>query len=199
VSSEGSITNCIAELRQGNTAAAERLWQRCFPRLAEFAREALDGLPLGAADEEDVALSVMDRFCRTLAEGGFPELADRDELWRLLFQMTFRRAMSLARRERAQRRGGGKVQSDAEGRIDGLRQFLDRTPTPEVAAMMADECRQLLEKLQDPQLQAMALAKMEGYDNREIAAQLHCSVRTVERRLKLVREKWKEEWEFRQT
>jgi DNA-directed RNA polymerase specialized sigma24 family protein len=59
--------------------------------------------------------------------------------------------------------------------------------------MMAHECRHLLERLGDPSLQCLALAKMEGYSNKEIAGQLGCSVRTVERRLRLIRDKWKHE------
>lgn len=57
---------------------------------------------------------------------------------------------------------------------------------------VADECRKLLEHL-DPDLQALALAKMNGDTNDEIAEQLTCSVRTVERRLHLIRQTWEEE------
>lgn len=67
------------------------------------------------------------------------------------------------------------------------------TPTPEFAAMMAEECRRLLEKLADADLRALALAKMEGYRNEEIAEQFDCSMRTVERRLHLIRKKWERE------
>ena len=74
-----------------------------------------------------------------------------------------------------------------------LTRAADDQPTPEFAAMMAEQCRRLLEQLEDSSLQALALAKMEGYSNEEIAKQLGCSVRTVERRLKLIRDVWKEE------
>jgi DNA-directed RNA polymerase specialized sigma24 family protein len=56
--------------------------------------------------------------------------------------------------------------------------------------MMAEECGRLLARLGDPELQALAVAKMEGYTNDEIAAGRDCSVRTVERRLRLIRRKW---------
>jgi DNA-directed RNA polymerase specialized sigma24 family protein len=71
---------------------------------------------------------------------------------------------------------------------------LDDTPPPEFVAMMADECQRLLEELHEMDLQAIAVAKMEGASNAEIAAQLNCSQRTVERRLKLIRDKWKNHW-----
>jgi len=56
--------------------------------------------------------------------------------------------------------------------------------------MMADECRNLLQKLDDPRLRDLALAKMEGYSNQEIADRMDCSLRTVERRLRLIRKEW---------
>jgi DNA-directed RNA polymerase specialized sigma24 family protein len=45
----------------------------------------------------------------------------------------------------------------------------------------------------DDDLQVLALAKLRGYENREIAAQSDCSLRTVERRLHLIRRKWEKE------
>jgi RNA polymerase sigma factor (sigma-70 family) len=71
-----------------------------------------------------------------------------------------------------------------------MAQVVGDTPTPEFAAMMAEQCRRLLDQLRDPELQALALAKLEGYTNKEIAERLDCSVRRVERRLKLIRKKW---------
>ena len=56
--------------------------------------------------------------------------------------------------------------------------------------MVAEEYRLRLEQLDDTALQAIAIAKMQGYANRDIAEQLSCSVRTIERRLELIRRKW---------
>ena len=200
MSSEGSITPWIEGVKQGDPAAARALWQRYFPRLVELAREKLRGAARRMADEEDVALSAMDSFCRAAQEGRFPDLTDRDGLWRLLLRMTARKVVDLTRHERRQRRGGGRVRgesvldgADAASARGGIAQVIGDTPTPEFAVMMAEECRRLLEKLADADLQSLALAKMEGYRNEEIAGQLGCSVRTVERRLRLIRAKWKEE------
>jgi DNA-directed RNA polymerase specialized sigma24 family protein len=59
--------------------------------------------------------------------------------------------------------------------------------------MMAEQCRRLLDGLPDEQLRALALAKLEGHTNEEIARQLSVSLRTVERRLRLIRDEWKQE------
>ena len=201
MSPEGSITKWIREIRIGNSLAAEALWRRYFPQLVQIAREKLQGAPRQKADEEDVALSAMNCFYRAVQEGRYPDLADRNDLWRLLLQITSHRAINLRRSENRQRRGGGRVRYEATCNLSDSASYWslaepasDDTPIPEFAAIMADECRGLLEQLHDADLRKIAVAKMEGYNNAEIAAQMNCSERTIERRLKLIRDKWKQEW-----
>jgi len=186
----------LEDVRRGSSAAAEALWNRYFPELVEMARKKLRDGPRGVADEEDVALSALDSFFTAARRGRFPDLADREDLWRLLLRMTARKVVDLKRREIRQRRGGGRVRHESalegtpfESDFEALAHLASDTPTPEFAATMVEECRGLMEML-DAGLQKFALAKLQGYENREIAAQLECSVRTVERRLNLIRKKW---------
>ena len=55
---------------------------------------------------------------------------------------------------------------------------------------MAEEFRRLIEMLPDAELRTLAVWKMEGHSNEEIAARWGCVVRTVERRLKVIRSLW---------
>jgi DNA-directed RNA polymerase specialized sigma24 family protein len=71
-----------------------------------------------------------------------------------------------------------------------LEQAMGREPTPAFAAMVADECRRLLEALGDETLRRIALLRMEGYADPEIAARLGCGLRTVGRKLDLIRKTW---------
>jgi DNA-directed RNA polymerase specialized sigma24 family protein len=66
-------------------------------------------------------------------------------------------------------------------------------PTPEFAAEVADECRRLLDGLGDPELRSIALWKMEGATDEEIAARLGYVLRTVQRRVQLIRRLWEKE------
>jgi RNA polymerase sigma factor (sigma-70 family) len=198
MSSTGSVTAWIDQLRSGDRAAAQPLWQGYFQRLVGLARRKLRRAPRGMADEEDVALSAFDSFCRGAEQGRFPQLADRDDLWRLLFVITERKAIDLVHHERREKRGGGKVRH--EGSLAGessvtpvLVQVADPEPTPELAAQLADECRRLLDALGNETLRAVALAKMEGYTNKEIAERLGCSVQTIERKLQRIRRTWKKD------
>ncbi len=58
---------------------------------------------------------------------------------------------------------------------------------------MAEQCQRLLDRLGDKALVSIAQLKLECYTNEEIARQLDCSLRTVERKLDLIRTKWSEE------
>jgi DNA-directed RNA polymerase specialized sigma24 family protein len=198
--SAGSVTTWIGRLKAGDHAAAQRLWEDYFRRLVGMARARLQGTPRAAADEEDVALSAFDSFCRGAERGQFPQLVDRNDLWRLLVLLTARKAVQLQRHERRQKRGGGRVlgeadlgDADASGDEPALAQVLGPEPTPEFAAQVAEECQRLLGLLDDGPLRELALMKMEGYTNEEIARQLGCGLRSVERKLGRIRTLWASE------
>jgi DNA-directed RNA polymerase specialized sigma24 family protein len=79
---------------------------------------------------------------------------------------------------------------DADERQAGIEQIVGREPTPAFAALVADECRRLLEALGDETLRRVALLRMEGYSDPEIATRLGCCLRTVGRKLELIRKTW---------
>jgi DNA-directed RNA polymerase specialized sigma24 family protein len=198
---EPSISQWILGAKQGDSQAIGRLWQCYFERLVRLARQRLTNSPRRVADEEDVALSAFVSFCGAAEAGRFPDLADRHDLWRLLIKLTAQKAVDQARRQGRAKRGGGRVQGEsgfrqtnASGSDEGLAKVVGDTPTPEFAAMVAEECARLLDCLNE-NLRPIALAKMEDYTNREIAAKLSCSLTTVERGLRLIRKICKQELE----
>jgi DNA-directed RNA polymerase specialized sigma24 family protein len=194
---QGSVTHWIGALKAGDGEAAQRLWERYFDELVRLARAKLGALPRGEADEEDAALSAFHSFCQGAARGRFPRLDDRDNLWRLLVTITARKALDQAERLNRKKRGSGRVRvesalagRDAETSETGLEQVVGREPTPAFAAMVTDEYRHLLETLGDETLRRIALLRMEGYSDAEIAARLGCGLRTVGRKLELIRKIW---------
>ena len=200
MTSAGSVTYWIDRLKAGDPAAAQKLWEDYFQRLVSLARVKLQATPRRAADEEDVALSAFHSFCCGAEEGRFPRLSDRDDLWQLLVLLTARKAANLVRRERRHKRGGGKVLNASAlaagavpGEESGFLNLIGREPDPGFAAQVAEECRRLLERLGDPTLRAVAVWKMEGHTNDEIAAKIGRCTGTVERKLSLIRSIWEEE------
>jgi len=190
---EGSISHWVRQLREGAAAAVQPLWERYFPRLVELARKKLRESPRRGT-EEDVALSAFDSFCRNAVDGRFPQLDDRDDLWRLLVLLTARKVARHLRDERRQKRGGGAVPVELTPDDGlGLDQILSREPTPEFAAQAAEECQRLLHLLGEPVLKTLALWKMEGYSVEEIAQKLGCVSRSIKRKLRVIRGLWEKE------
>jgi DNA-directed RNA polymerase specialized sigma24 family protein len=197
MSTDASVTHWIDRLKAGDPAAAQKLWERYFRRLVGLARKKLRAAPRRAADEEDVALSAFDSFCRGAEHGRFARLHDRFDLWQLLVLLTARKASDLAQHERRQKRGGAMLNEAAlpvdSSAPDALDQLESPEPTPAFAAQVAEEYARLLERLDNAALRTVAMRKVEGYDNEEIATHVGCSLRTVERRLRLIRSIWEQE------
>ena len=136
MTSGGSVTHWLHLLKAGDRAAAQPLWDAYFRRLVALARSRLRGTPRGMADEEDVALSAFDSFCRRAERGDFPRLDDRDDLWQLLFVLTVRKAIGLARHQARARRGGGHVASLQDLAAWDLDAVLGPEPTPRCAIIL---------------------------------------------------------------
>jgi DNA-directed RNA polymerase specialized sigma24 family protein len=189
-SPDGSVTVWLAQLKGGDAVAAKPLWEAYFARLVALARARLRPTAKGAADEEDVALSAFDSFCRGAEGGRFPRLEDRDDLWQVLFVLTTRKAIGLARYESRAKRGGGRVLSLEDDAAKGGSGQAASDPPPEMVAQVTEECGRLLGLLAAGGLRKVAVWKMEGYSNAEIAAMLGRSVPTVERKLAAIRAIW---------
>src|SRR5947209_4556116 len=99
MSSEPSVSVWISQLKAGNHAAAQPLWDRYFRAMVRLARDRLQAFPRRAVDEEDVALSAFDSFCRGAENDRFPQLCDRDNLWPLLVVITARKVIDARQHE----------------------------------------------------------------------------------------------------
>jgi RNA polymerase sigma factor (sigma-70 family) len=199
MSSEGSVTRWVTALKGGDPSAAQPLWERYHRQLVSLARQKLQSARRRAADEEDVVQSAFHSFFRGVSHGRFPQLDDRDNLWRLLVVITARKALDQLASEHSQRRGGGTLQGESRispiaGRDDAaIEQVVGDEPTPEFAAQVADQYQRLLDLLSDETLQRVAVWKMEGLTKDEIAERLDCSRRTVARKLETIRIIWSRE------
>ncbi len=101
-----NVSHWIDLVKAGDSAAADRIWHHYFARLVRSVRGRLRGSDRAVTDEEDISLSVFDSFYDAAEKGRFPDLSDRDDLWRLLLRMAARKVVDKRRRDRRQRRGG---------------------------------------------------------------------------------------------
>jgi DNA-directed RNA polymerase specialized sigma24 family protein len=196
VPQDRSVTRMIERLKQQDSQAPREIWQRFFERLLPLARAKLQALPDRTVDEEDVLVSVFDRFFRAAQEGRFARLNDRDDLWQILLMLVDREVAGRYRKAQAQKRGGGEVRSvgDMAPADASAGEVHDPEPGPAFVAAFNDHLARALTRLADERTREVALLKLEGYENREIAQRLQISLSSVERKLRVIREAWHEEF-----
>jgi len=141
------------------------------------------------SNEDDLALSVFGSIFRGAAEGRFEKITTRDELWWLLLGITKQKLVNYLRRETALKRR--KPAPLVNYSIDNL---AGSTPSPEFVVTLQDEYARLLKILPNNILRKIAALRVEGYTAPEIAQQISLSLRAVERKLQLIRNKWKTEF-----
>jgi RNA polymerase sigma factor (sigma-70 family) len=197
----GDVTAMIQRVRTGDDLAAQQLWDRYSEQIVEVARRSLKNSSRRVQDEEDVAVIAFRSLLAGISGGRFPELDHREQLWRLLMVITTRKAASVIEKDHRQKRGGGDVRGDSammsqsnggnvRGGVEGFDRLTSEKPAPDIAVVMADQTRQLLEALPDETSQRIAALKIEGFTHQEIADKLKINTRTVERRLKQIRDLW---------
>ncbi len=190
---EPSAAALISKLREGDEDAARLLWDRFFAQLMTLTRARLQPSSRAMSDEEDIVVSAMKSFCIGLRDGRFPELSNRESLWRLLLTITLRKIADKqnydkrSKRDIAKSLSNGSEGIEQEGEINA---FISREPNPEIAAECAEQIGRLLESLEHDDLKKVALMKMEGYTNGEIAQDVRCSLTSIERKLRTIRSIW---------
>ena len=189
-----SVTAWIDQLASGNQQAAEQLWQHVSARVRDFARQKLDRQTQRRYDEDDAAISAFHSLCRGLKEGRL-EALDRDALWGLLAVITSRKISAKRRYLNRQKRGVGAVRGEsgfAEFGAAGINAMPGNQQTPAVLAEISESCAQLLDALPDEIMKRIVLLKFQGAKNGEVAEELQCTRRTIERKLERIRRIWVE-------
>ncbi len=200
MASDESVTYWIHQLKEGERAAVQKLWEGYFLRLVRQTQRWLRGTRTQAVDAEDIALSTFDTFCRRAEQGRFPKLFDRDDLWQLLLVIAFRKSCNQVKHEARRQPATGQVYhasvlaaEDADDAGSIFSHLIGQEPDPAMVVQMAERYRRLLEMLPNSLLRDIAVWKMEGFTNEEIADKIGRSVVTVERKLALIRKAWAKE------
>ncbi|MCA9033017.1 MAG: hypothetical protein KDA66_19515, partial [Planctomycetaceae bacterium] len=166
-------------------------WQHISVRLQEFARLKLDVKTRRSYDEQDAANSAFHSLCRGLTDGRF-QVENRDALWGLLAVVTSRKISAQRRYVKRQKRGGGAVSGESGFGEAGINGVNGIQQAPDVLAEVSESCAQLLDAIPDESMKKIVLLKFQGATNGEVADELKCTRRTIERKLERIRRIWVE-------
>ena len=196
-----SVTCWLEDLKAADDDAARKLWDRYFSRLVVVANRKLGRAERRMADEEDVAIGAFQALCDGAAAGRFEKLQNREDLWSLLVAITSKKAVDQIRHQTSQKRGGGEVRGNSifgtakEADNAGFEQVIGEEPTPEFMAQIDEQHRHLLEILHEDIQREIVRYRLAGFSNAEIAKKTGVSLRSVERKLNIVRDAWSTELE----
>jgi len=179
-----------------NAAARELLFHHWGHELCLAARHRLSDRLRQRIDEDDILQCMYASFCLRLRKGDFDGISGREDLWKLLVAITVRKVYSAARKHgaacrdyRREVRGNSQTESDDSSHSDWLQNQIQSGPTPAEAVALNEEFEQLL-KLLSPDLRQIAVRKLGGYTNDEIAERLGFSPRLIEMQVARIRRQW---------
>jgi len=188
MSSGDSVTMWLGRLKAGEETALAKLHKRYWPFLVALARKRLRGTPSRAADEEDVAQAAFWSFYRGLKDGRVRQLDNRNDLLALLTHFVACKAVNQIQHEvGVQKRGGGRGQGDSALKVLAE----EAEPSPLEQALLSDCYVRYMNGLPE-KFRAIAELYLAGYTHKEIAAQLGCVERTVERKIPLLLARWQQ-------
>ena len=181
------ISEWLAQLPEGDSLAQHKIYERFARKIESIADRMLTGVPLGDSDSEDVAVKVLKSLFERIQDGRLEPPVNRQQLWNLLMGITRNKSAQVVRHKRTAKRGKGKIKGNSGfgGGTDdlGIQRIPDQSPNPAAAFREAEDLAERLESLNDDQLRQIALLRMAGYSNEEIAESLNCGKRTIERRV----------------
>jgi DNA-directed RNA polymerase specialized sigma24 family protein len=190
-----SVTDWIHQLRDGHNSACDKLWPFYLQRLTSLISQKLEFSRTEISDEEDVLIDTCEVCFRKIKEGSYPNISSRQDLWRLLTKIATRKSIDQIRRSR---KGVDRLRQDATHlfqtgdssfEFNSINSLPGPEPTPELAAMVADESRYRLSQLPNKMVEVVKL-RLQGFTIKEITEKTDVSFPTVQRYLSYVREVW---------
>lgn len=198
----GSVTNWLRGIELGDDDAAFQLWNRYSPEMHEVARRRMRRLKSkDVLDEDDIVCSAFAAICLAARKGQLVNVGNRNELWGLMIVTIHRKIGQREEYVAAAKRNSDQMISQAD-RVQDMGSRLERLSNSDTGVLsqliQVEAADLLLRKLDDPDHRAVAVLKLAGYTNEEIASELGYARRTIQRMLSLIKSCWEEIGEGRE-
>ncbi len=171
------------------------MYEHFCTRLQALVRQRIPASIRRAYDDDDASASAFHSLFLGVREGRY-QFGDRADFWRLLFTIAERKIAKRVRHETRDKRDVRRLVQNSvfvkmpTARSDDTESLVGYEPTPAFAAEVSETCDGLLASLPDDTSRKIALLKLESYTSDEIAEQLGCTRRTVQRKLLVIRRTW---------
>jgi RNA polymerase sigma factor (sigma-70 family) len=185
---EQTFADLMHRLEAEDQEAAAEVFHLYAHRLIALARKELDSRCREMLSGSDVAQEVLDTFFRRQAQAPF-DLESESALWGLLAEITFRKCGKWNRHFATRKRGAGTTRApQLADDSDAAWEVAADGPTPDDAAILAEIVAELYQGLKEKERTICEL-RLQGYQVREIAAQVNLTEETVSRKLGRIKTK----------
>lgn len=199
MAAEESVSEWIALAKFGENSAAAQLYHRYYERLLDYARPRMNQRYRPVACEEDIAQSVLRVFCEGARRGSFKNVHNRDDLWAMLIRITVHKIIDYHRRYGRHRKRACEVRASdlpnserRDWRTSFEDQYVVEMLEPSMIADLQEVFQNLLQSLRCDESRQIALMRLQGNSIQEIAQTISKSTRSVERKLRSIRDRWAE-------
>ncbi len=182
-------------LRAGIADIQHHVVLQFYDRLVALVRKRIPTRARRIGDEEDIALCALGTLFVRMEKGDFTDIETEDDIWRLLIGIAKFKIAKHIEREMAQKRGSGMTRGDSVWSDDSDNSGFDNVAVemdPQTHVEVVEYVQailQFIDELNDPTLKSIAIWISRDKTHDWIAEQLGCSVKTVQRKLKLLKGK----------
>jgi RNA polymerase sigma factor (sigma-70 family) len=190
--SRESLQKLLERWRCGDQAAATAIYRRYEQRLLRLAEQKLGNYLRPRVEPDDIVLSVLETVLKRIGAGQY-SVDPSGSLWNLLRVITHNKIRKQAEYH-TQAKRDVHAEIDAEP-CDLPPQVIPREPTPEQAAIVANELERIRSRLKPADFAIFQL-EFQGYTFPQIAKELGCTRQTVRykaRRIEELLRKWANE------
>ena len=179
------VADLLDGLRADDQEAARQLVDRYLDRLVALARRRISQRLASRVDPEDVVQSVFRTFFCHAKEGKF-QIKDQDDLCKLLIRITVHKVLKQVEHHTARKRDAHMETEQGNRTLERMQELLSKEPSPEAQVMFLDQLEHVISQLGSTPRRILEM-RMQGYSEKEIAAEMGVSDRTIRRVIERVR------------